>query len=246
MGDIEKYINMTMENIQAQREQLKEALGKANSDPSSVKGDFLSNASHKIRTLLSAVIGMAAIGKNADDPARKNYALDKIEDASTHLLGVINDTMRHGGGHAELAPHADQAVKKPSRSIIPIFPGRSILLAEDVEINREIVITMLEPTQVEIDCVSNGAAAVRMFSKAPEKYSMIFMDVQMPEMDGYEATKRIRELSSPKAKAVPIVAMTANVFEEDIKKCLESGMNSHLGKPLDFDEVFRKMREYLG
>jgi CheY-like chemotaxis protein len=95
------------------------------------------------------------------------------------------------------------------------FTGKRILLAEDVEINREIVLALLEPTQVEVDCAENGAEAVRLFRETPEKYDMIFMDVQMPEMDGYDATRHIRSLDSPNAKTVPIIAMTANVFKDD-------------------------------
>jgi len=71
------------------------------------------------------------------------------------------------------------------------------------------------------------------------------MDVQMPEMDGYEATQRIRALDIPGAKTIPIVAMTANVFREDIKKCIDAGMNGHVGKPLDFNEVLMQLRLYL-
>jgi signal transduction histidine kinase/DNA-binding response OmpR family regulator len=138
-----------------------------------------------------------------------------------------------------------QAEKAQAESIAHIFASRRILLAEDVEINREIVLALLEPTQLEIDCAENGAEAVRMFTEAPDKYDMIFMDVQMPEMDGYEATRRIRELNTPKALAIPIVAMTANVFREDIERCLEAGMNSHVGKPLDFNEILEKLNEYL-
>ena len=84
-----------------------------------------------------------------------------------------------------------------------------------------------------------------MFSDNPGIYDMIFMDVQMPEMDGYEATRRIRSFGLPTAKTIPIVAMTANVFKEDVDKCLEAGMNDHLGKPLDFYEVLEKLRLYL-
>jgi CheY-like chemotaxis protein len=132
-----------------------------------------------------------------------------------------------------------------------IFAGRRVLLAEDVEINREIVIALFEPTKLEIDCAENGVEAVRMFSKDPARYDLIFMDVQMPEMDGYEATRRIRaaeaELrkNNPEPpKRIPIIAMTANVFREDIEKCLDAGMDSHVGKPLDFDEVLNKLRSY--
>jgi len=127
-----------------------------------------------------------------------------------------------------------------------VFAGRRILLAEDVEINREIVQTLLEPTELKIDCAENGAEAVRMFGEAPDQYDLIFMDIQMPEMDGYDATRRIRAMNDPKAKTVPIVAMTANVFKEDIEKCLASGMDSHIGKPLDFGEVMSALHSYLG
>jgi CheY-like chemotaxis protein len=131
------------------------------------------------------------------------------------------------------------------------FSGRRLLLVEDVEINREIILTLLESTNLVIDCAENGVEAVKLFSKNPRSYNMIFMDLQMPEMDGYEATRQIRALEaenasgSPFSGGTPIIAMTANVFREDIEKCLEAGMNGHLGKPLELKEVLDKLREYL-
>jgi len=125
------------------------------------------------------------------------------------------------------------------------FKGHCILLAEDVEINREIVLTLLESTYLEIDCAENGAIAVEMFTANPSKYEMIFMDLQMPEMDGYTATRNIRASGAERARDIPIVAMTANVFKEDVDRCLEAGMNGHIGKPLDFDEVIAVLRTYL-
>jgi CheY-like chemotaxis protein len=125
------------------------------------------------------------------------------------------------------------------------FQGYHLLLAEDVEINREIVTAMLESTALAIDCAENGAEALRMFQDAPDRYDMIFMDVQMPEMDGFEATQRIRALAVPNAATIPIVAMTANVFREDIEKCLAAGMNDHIGKPLDSADMMRKLQHYL-
>jgi two-component system, sensor histidine kinase and response regulator len=155
-----------------------------------------------------------------------------------------------------------QAEKIKTDNIAGIFAGRRILLVEDVEINREIVQTLLEPTKLEIDCAENGIEAVRMFAKAPNKYDMIFMDIQMPEMDGYEATRRIRAIEAEQCKSgendktqsnssylckqIPIVAMTADVFKEDIEKCLTAGMDSHIGKPLDFDVVINRLNSYLG
>ncbi len=125
------------------------------------------------------------------------------------------------------------------------FTGHHILLAEDVEINREILITMLEPTKLEFDCAENGSEAVRLFRENPGKYDLILMDVQMPEMDGYEATRIIRSLDLPDAATIPIIATTANVFREDITRCLEAGMDNHVGKPLDINEVLRILRQYL-
>jgi CheY-like chemotaxis protein len=133
------------------------------------------------------------------------------------------------------------------------FSGHRILLAEDVEINREIMLALLEPTKLVIDCAENGVEALKRFSENPGGYDMIFMDVQMPEMDGYEATRQIRafetarggKLSPETPGGIPIIAMTANVFREDIEKCLNAGMNGHLGKPLDLNEVLDKLREHL-
>jgi signal transduction histidine kinase/DNA-binding response OmpR family regulator len=139
-----------------------------------------------------------------------------------------------------------QDEKAQAAEIGGIFAGQRILLVEDVEINREIVKSLLEPTQLEIDCAENGVEAVRMFTEAPDKYDLIFMDIQMPEMDGYEATQRIRALDVPKAKTVPIVAMTANVFREDVEKCLNAGMDGHVSKPVDFEEVLNRLHSYLG
>jgi len=138
-----------------------------------------------------------------------------------------------------------QAEKSKAADIAGIFAGRRVLLVEDVEINREIVLTLLEPTKLEVDCAENGTQAVRMFTEAPDKYEMIFMDIQMPEMDGYDATRSIRSLNIPSAKTVPIVAMTANVFKEDIQRCIDAGMNDHVGKPIDFDEVLGRLKAYL-
>jgi signal transduction histidine kinase/ActR/RegA family two-component response regulator len=372
------------------------------------KSAFLANMSHEIRTPMNAIIGMASIGKTAADIERKNCCFTKIEEASNHLLGVLNDildmskieagkfellseefdfektllwvvniasfrvdekkqkfsvnidqtipkiligddqrlaqvitnllgnavkftseegsidlaarcvgeenglytiqisvsdtgigidpeqqaklfqsfqqvesgtTRKYGGTGLGLAiskrivemmggeiwiesePEKGstfyfsikmrqgtdkQQAEKEQADIEGVLAGRYILLAEDVEINREIVMALLEPTQVEIDCAVNGKEALDLFRQSSEKYDMIFMDMQMPEMDGYEATRRIRALDLPKAKTIPIIAMTANVFREDVKKCLEAGMDSHVGKPIDFDEVLEKLRSYLG
>jgi len=380
---------------------------------SRAKSAFLSNMSHEIRTPMNAIIGMTIIGKSADSIERKDYAIEKIGDASIHLLGIVNDILDMSKIEAdklELSPvafnfeamldtaasfmklqlaeknqkfslHIDDRIpktikcdkqllsqvimnllsnavkftpkkgeislnaelvndenglidirfnikdtgigiskKQQARLFIPFeqaessttrkfggtglglaiskrivelmgggiavtseldkgttfsftiraavpdddidgalidngqkdesdavknFEGYRVLLAEDVELNREIMLALLESTKLEIDFAKNGVEAVQLFCKAPDKYNLILMDIQMPEMDGYEATKRIRTFDHPLAKTVPIIAITANVFKEDVEKCLEAGMNDHVGKPVDFDEVVGKLREYL-
>jgi signal transduction histidine kinase/DNA-binding response OmpR family regulator len=152
------------------------------------------------------------------------------------VADIINECI----GVSQPQPEETQA------DITGIFAGRRILLVEDVEINREILIALLEPTQLQIDSAENGAQAVQMFIAAPNKYNLIFMDIQMPEMDGYEATKRIRaQKDIPAARHIPIIAMTANVFKEDIERCTEAGMNSHIGKPVDIAEVLEKLKTFF-
>jgi len=141
--------------------------------------------------------------------------------------------------------NAPATKETPIERSMTTFHGKCILIVEDVELNREIVISLLEPTGAKIICAENGAEAVRMFSESPSAYDIIFMDVQMPEMDGFEATRRIRALNETKAKTIPIVAMTANVFREDIEECLNAGMNGHVGKPLNINEIFDVIREHL-
>ena len=377
------------------------------------KSTFLSTMSHEIRTPMNAIIGMTTIGKNAKNINQKDYALDKIGDASSHLLGVINDVLDMAkieasklelasveynfektlqktltiihfrvdekrqtltanidsniprflvgddqrlaqvitnllsnavkftpeGGNIRLAASLlgeiggncevrievadsgigispdqqerlfnafEQAESGTSRkyggtglglaiskNIVELmggriwveselgkgakfiftikalrgndrvddclgaedsdencaseegeFLGKTLLFAEDVEINREILITLLENTGLVIDCAENGKEAVEKMEAAPEKYDIVFMDIQMPIMDGLEATRCIRKLPMCEREKLPIIAMTANVFKDDIEACLAAGMDDHISKPLDVNKVFEKLRQY--
>ncbi len=382
---------------------------------SSAKSNFLASMSHEIRTPMNAIIGMSSIAKNTDDIKKMQYCMDKIENASVHLLGVINDILdmsKIESGKFELslsefdfaqmmqqvanvqsfrieekrqaflvsiAPEvprtivadeqrlsqvitnllsnavkftpvegqialsvdtieaadgricleiavadtgigisgeqqqklfrsfeqADNGVSRKyggtglglaiSKNIVEMMGGRiwvesalgkgsrfvftawvsqgtavesdaaaawigqpepvavtsgiyrdkHILLAEDVEINREIVSALLADTGVAITCVENGQEAYDAFARDQEAYDLIFMDLHMPVVDGYEATRRIRAIDSERARTVPIVAMTANVFLEDVERCLHAGMNDHIGKPIDLDNMMHKLSKYL-
>ena len=140
---------------------------------------------------------------------------------------------------------AKNAVGEVSAAGVDNLSEFTILLVEDVEINREIVFAMLEDTHARIDFAENGAIAVEMFAAAPDLYDIILMDMQMPVMDGLEATRRIRALDAERAGSIAIVAMTANVFKEDVDKCLAAGMNDHIAKPIDSDLLLEKLIHYL-
>lgn len=124
--------------------------------------------------------------------------------------------------------------------------GYRVMLVEDQEINAEIAMDFLEMTGLEVDWASDGERAVQMFASSPDGYySMILMDIQMPNMNGYDATKSIRAMGRPYAQEIPIVAMTANAFAEDVLHCKRAGMNEHITKPIDVDVLARVLGTYI-
>ena len=135
--------------------------------------------------------------------------------------------------------------QKEKEKISDSILGKRVLLAEDNELNAEIAMTVLKENGLKAERAANGKQCMEMLKKMPEDYyDMILMDIQMPETDGYEATKRIRNLDDARAD-IPIVAMTANAFEEDRQKALESGMNAHVSKPVDMNMLFKVMAQIL-
>jgi signal transduction histidine kinase len=148
-------------------------------------------------------------------------------------------------GHAK-------ALKNSGRKLSPSsydFSGKTLLLTEDIEVNRDVVLALLEDTNITIECAENGQVAVDMITANPERYNLVYMDIQMPVMDGYTATRHIRALEAKRAgnlKQIPIIAMTANAFAEDVDRCLKAGINDHIAKPIDLQELLTKTAQYLG
>ena len=153
---------------------------------------------------------------------------------SSTIIDCINECMGLSSVKAE-----------ETEEIYGEFAGKKMLVAEDVEINRQIIATLLENTGIEMDYAENGIEAVDMVTAAPGKYDVIFMDIQMPKMDGLEATRLIRSLSEAKHDKLPIVAITANVFKDTIEACINAGMDDYISKPFDIDKVIEVLRKYL-
>ena len=119
-------------------------------------------------------------------------------------------------------------------------------MAEDIIINAEIMKQLIQLRDAEIEHAQNGKIAVEMFTNHPEGYyDAILMDVRMPEMDGLEATKAIRATARPDAKRIPIVALTANAFDEDVQRSLQVGMNAHLSKPMEPEHLYQTLEELI-
>ena len=144
------------------------------------------------------------------------------------------------------SPFTAQSAEKRVSEEEPSFAGKKIFLVEDNELNQEIAVEILQEAGFVMDVADDGAAAVEKLKAAePGQYDVVLMDIQMPIMNGYEATKQIRALDSPWLADLPIIAMTANAFEEDKKAALDAGMNGHIAKPIDVPGLLALLREIL-
>ena len=157
----------------------------------------------------------------------------------TVVITLTNSKSGHAGGADD---YAERKTGGPAD-----LRGRHILMAEDVKINAEIMKKLIQASDAEIDHAENGRAALDMFRNSPEGYyDAILMDVRMPEMDGLETTEAIRSLDRPDAKTVPIIALTANAFDEDVQRSLQVGMDAHLSKPVEPDRLYQTLKELIG
>ena len=124
--------------------------------------------------------------------------------------------------------------------------GCRVLLAEDVMVNAEIIMMVLSMREIQVDHAENGRVAVEMFEEHEEGYyDAVLMDMRMPEMDGLEATRRIRAMNRSDAKNIPVIALTANAFDEDVQRSMQAGLNAHLSKPVEPDVLFETLEALL-
>ena len=142
----------------------------------------------------------------------------------------------------DIKEEISQQTEKENRHL-----GKKVLRVEDNELNREIATALLEEIGISVDSVEDGTDAVeRMNEVDDDRYDLIFMDIQMPKMDGYMATREIRTLKNNKKANIPIIAMTANAFEEDREKSVRAGMNAHITKPIDIETIVDVLDQVFG
>ena len=161
------------------------------------------------------------------------------------LIKEISSVLRHKSGMDELEEDESYSIRQEDAPE-SFLSGKRVLMAEDVEQNAEILEDLLDLEDILHDHAENGEITVRKFTDSPAGYyDVILMDVRMPVMDGLTATKKIRASNHPDARTIPIIAMTANVFDEDVERSIESGMNAHLSKPIEPELLYETMAKYI-
>ncbi|WP_051197962.1 ATP-binding protein [Butyrivibrio sp. MB2005] len=189
----------------------------------------------------STGLGMA-ITKNIVDMLNGEISVSSKKDEGTEFVVSVTLTDSDRVYEDETPKKAEETKGKDVVSLI----GKRILLAEDIEVNAKIIMKILSMKKLEVDHGKDGKLAVEMFESHPEGYyDAILMDMRMPEMDGLEATVAIRAMDREDARSIPIIALTANAFDEDVQKCLQAGMNAHLSKPVEPDIIFARLGEFL-
>ena len=189
----------------------------------------------------STGLGMA-ITKNLVEMMNGTIDVESEKGAGTEFAVTV--TFRNAQNSGDVGDSGESG--KTGGAELAELEGRCVLLAEDIEMNAEIMMDILEMEGIDADHAENGRIALEMFENSePGKYSAILMDIRMPEMDGLEAAAAIRALEREDAKRIPIIALTANAFDEDVKLSLQAGMNAHLSKPVDPDHLFKTMAELI-
>ena len=220
--------------------------------------------SHDLRTPLHIILGCAELAENhSDDKELLTRYLNSIRISGDYLLRAINRAMLVTGREpmadteneasdgstdleSSLRKSADRANAREQWLREYDFTGKRILVAEDMELNREIIREFLKQTGVSMDFAEDGQVCLDRVLAAPAGYyDLILMDVMMPNMDGIEATRRIRGLSDRRKASIPIIAVTANVYEKDKNTAMEAGMDAFTEKPIYVDRLFETIKPYL-
>lgn len=204
---------------------------------------FREKLGHEMRTPMNAILGMVQIHRDSTNISEMQRAMRQIEKSARQLLCVIDDTLET---LADAEPHSICEWGRMARSKTVDFRGHRALLVDDIEINREIVQTMLADTGLHVDVAENAEKAIEMIlSSHDNHYDVVLMDIQMPGMNGYDATRKIRSLPRSDCAKLPILAMTANVYNDDMKRALSAGMNGHIGKPIDYNVMVKTINDVL-
>lgn len=182
------------------------------------------------------------LGKNSAFTQNFNYAMGAVNrEDPTFTAALYRAHYGDAAGQGEVLFTREEAVEDAYD-----FTGHRVLLAEDNAINREIAVELLQMVHMQVDTAENGKLAVEMFAaSAPGTYDAVLMDIQLPIMDGYQATDAIRAGSHPNAKTVPVFAMTANAFTEDVAAALSHGMNGHIAKPIDTEMLYSTLQKAI-
>lgn len=210
---------------------------------------FFSEMSHEMRTPMNGILGMSMISKAENDVAVLHHNIDEIESSGRQLLSLINQTLAYQTPEKLVSPlpaAESGEAQLSSGALFPELEGKHILLCEDHPLNAEITKRIVQRVGCSTEVMENGRLGLERFAAAGDDYfDAILMDIRMPVMDGLEAARRIRGLERKDAKEIPIIAITANSYEEDKNATREAGMNAHLTKPVEPQILYRTLCEEI-
>lgn len=249
MYEFELRTNERLSEVNQELEKAKKAAEEAfhiAEEANQSKSRFLSNMSHDMRTPMNAIVGFTTLLDNESKNSEKvQEYTKKIAFSSQHLLGLINDVLDMSKIEA-----GKMKLTLEEENMDGIIENIDALVRTQMVLRRqkfEIIVELLKMEGAECTVCENGQLAVETFTASEENtINLILMDVQMPVMNGYEATKAIRSSGHPMAETIPIIAMTANAFVEDIHDALDAGMDAHVAKPVDMQVLKETVAQVIG